>query len=168
MKLKIKDGRATVQAAKFETGEDLAKAIEAAVKKHFPKSTVQTSVRKRLGPGQSVYLFFAVAGSQNEVPNHIWENDISLTKLFIYGVDENGKLKDKLELSPVMGGSVLVKPEPGSHYAYDKIKVGLRKKTGTPEQILKALDSYFAKLAKTIKDNKDKIPENHLSLLKSI
>jgi hypothetical protein len=168
MKLKIKDGRAKVQAAKFETGEDLAKAIEAAIKKHFPKSTVKVSVQKSLGPGKSIYLFFAVAGSQNEVTNHIWQNDISLTKAFVYGVEESGKLKDTLEFEPAQGGSILSKPDPGTHYAYSHIKVGLRKKKGTPEQILKHIDSYFAKLAKAIKDNKDKIPEDHLKLLKSI
>jgi len=166
MKLKIKDGRAKL-AAKFTTGDELAKAIEAAIKKHFPKSHVKVWVHKGGIGGTTIGLDFAVAGDKSQVANGIWHNDISLTRGTIYGLEPDGNLKPTLEFDPALGGSILTKPTE-KYMAFGKLKVGLRKKKGTPEQILKHLDSYFAKLAKAIKDNRDKIPDDHLKLLKSI
>jgi len=166
MKLKIKDGLARVAASKFTTGEELAQALEAAIKKHFPKSMVSAQVKKMLGDNL-IYILFTVAGSKAEVLNGILENDISLTKIHIDGIDASGNLQEMLELRPVMGGSVLTNPTE-KHMAFGRLKVGLSKKKGTPEQILKHVDSYFGKLAKAIKDNADKIPERHKEILKSI
>ena len=169
MRLKIKEGRACIQgASKFATAEELAKAIEVAIRKSFPRSFLQVWVEMRGIGGPAINLNFAVAGSKAECPNNIWHNDISLTRGTIYGVDAEGNLKPKLEWDPALGGKIKVKPEPGSHYAFDSVKVGLRKKKGTPEQVIKHLDTYFKKLAKTLKENADRIPENNKILLKSV
>jgi hypothetical protein len=156
----------TRQAAKITTAEELAKAIEAVIKKHFPKSTIMVQAKSSLGK-QVISMFFAVAGSKSETVNSIWENDISLTKAFVYGVNDDGTLQDKLEFKPVMGGSITSKPTE-KHMAQGRIKVGLRKKKGTPEQIVKHLDTYFGKLLKTLKANSDQIMDRHKEPLKSI
>lgn len=166
MRLKIKDGKARL-AAKITTADDLAQALEEAIKKSFPKSTVAVRVQNSLGPGKVIYIFFAVAGSKSEVTNGIWENDISMTKIHIYGVNDDGTLKDQLDLHPVVGGSITTKPTE-KFMAQGRLKVGLRKKKGTPEQIVKHVDAYFAKLLKALKENSDKLFDEHKNLLKSI
>ena len=153
-------------ASKFTTGAELAEAIEAAIKKHFPKSMVSVKVQKGIG-GPAIYLFFVVAGSKAEVVNSILDNDISMTKAFIYGVTDGDKLKEKLRFDPFVGGSVTTKPTE-KHMAQGRLKVGLRKKTGTPEQILKHVDAYFGKLHKAITSNADQLQDEDKKLLKSI
>lgn len=143
--------------SRITTGHELAKAIEAKIKSHMPNSTVEVRQEKSLGE-TAVYLFFAVAGSKDQTVNKIWHNDISLTKAFVYGVNPDGSLKEKLEFDPAMGGSISTKA--GS------IKVGLRKRKGTPDQIIKHVDSYFKKLAATLKANKDQLDPRHVELLK--
>jgi hypothetical protein len=165
--MKLSEFIAAAAITKYSTGEELARAIESSIRKHFPKSYVSVNVASGIG-GPSIRLTFAVAGSKEEVPNKIWNNDISLTKGFIWGLNKDGTLKDKLEWDPAMGGSFLINPEQGSPNAFSKIKVGLRKKKGTPEQVVKHLDNYFKKLAATIKSNIDKIPEGNKKLLKSL
>ncbi|NIT79676.1 MAG: hypothetical protein GWN58_33510 [Anaerolineae bacterium] len=166
MKLKIKDGKAKL-AAKFTTGDELAKAIEAAIRKHFPKSHLKVWVSKGGIGGTTIDLDFAVAGSKSEVANGIWHNDISLTRAVIYGLDADGNLKERLEFHPAMGGSITTKPTE-KHMAQGRLKVGLRKKKGTPEQVLKHIDTYFKKLHKAIVDNADKLQDEDKKLLKSI
>lgn len=144
---------------KINDASAMAKAIETAIKKHFPKSTVNVSPKRALGK-PSIYLFFAVAGSRSEVNNGIWENDLSLTKAYINGVNDDGTLHPRMMFDPFMGGGIHTNPP--------YVKVGLRKKTGTPEQIVKHIDSYFAKLLSALKSNADKIPDSNKSLLKSI
>jgi len=45
----------------------------------------------------------------------------------------------------------------GSYMAYGRVKFGWRKKTGTPEQLLKHLDNYFKKMRKVVDANKDNL-----------
>lgn len=162
MKLKIRDGRALIQAG-ISNGPELATAIEKAIRKHFPKSLLKVKFRRH--PLKSsvgvINLFFVVAGSHDETVNKILDNDISLTRATIYGMDPEGNFTGKLEFDPFQGGSVWA--------GRDSIKVGLRKKTTPkPELLVKHIDTYFGKLLKTIKDNADKLDDEQRSLLKSI
>lgn len=149
--------------AKEYTADLLIAEINNVMKKHFPKSNSYAKLKTSLG--SDIFIYFTV-GAIGEQTNGIDDNDISMTKAFIWDIPAEGVIKNRLEFSPSQGGSIKVKPEEGSFYAFDKIKVGLRKKTGTPEQIVKHLDTYFAKLKKTIKDNLDRIPDKDLEYVK--
>jgi len=150
--------------AQITDAETLVGQIEKSIKSTFPKSFVKVVFQpKHFKP--SIYIMFAVGKDTSQWPYKIEQNDISLTKAHIWGMEKDGKLNDKIQFEASQGGSILAKPEPGSHMAYSSVKVGLRKKTGTPEQILKHIDSYFKKLKETLKKNRDKIPEDHLKLI---
>lgn len=154
-----------IRAGKFATAQDLVPAIEAAIRKHFPKSALRVMFQKGFKP--SISIFFTVGGSKEEYPNKIEHNDIARHTLHIWGMDDAGNLSDMLQCDPSSGGSVLLKSEDRAS-VLGSVKVGLRKKKGTPEQIVKHIDNYFGKLLKVIKSNADKIPDNHKALLKSI
>lgn len=143
--------------------DSFIKKIKSTISKQFPKSALNVVFSTNIKPG--IHISFAV-GKKGQWVNNISHNDISLTKAFIYGMDKEGALPDRMEFSPAMGGSIMIKPAEGSFYAFDTIKVGLRKKTGTPDQIIKHLDTYFKKLKKTLVDNRDKIPAEHYKLIK--
>lgn len=152
-------------AGKLTTAEELQHALEAAVKKHFPKSQVKTRFDPHSGRHSVVTLYFTVAGNKSELLNGITENDLSYTILFVYGIDQDGKLAPELSFEPVQGGSILIKPLPGSHMAYDSTKVPLRKKKGTPEQIVQHVDKYFENLHRMLVYNKNLLPDDHLKLI---
>jgi len=162
MKISIALKKAKSRQASIADGDALAKALEVVIKKHFPKSLVRVICEKNaLDPKKNsqVWITFAVAGSKEEVSMGYFENDISFTKIVIYGMDSEKNFTGPLKFDPRQGGSIWATPW---------IKVGLRKKTGTPEQIVKHTDQYFAKLLAMLKANADKIDENKKSLLKSI
>jgi hypothetical protein len=154
------------EGSAYTTAAELVPVIERTIRKHFPKSVVRAAFSANLKPGISIT--FAIAGSKAEVPNGIMQNDLSYTSLFIWGMDKEGNLAPTLQFDPSQGGSISTKPPEGSHLAFGNVKVGLRKKKGTPEQLLKHIDNYFAKLLKTLKANKDNLPAEQARMLKSV
>lgn len=155
------------ESTDFKTAAELVPAIEATIRKHFPKSALRVRSGSGLGSA-AISITFAIAGGKDEVPNGIMQNDLSYTSLWIYGMDKDGNLKPTLKFDPSQGGRVMVKPPEGSHLAFGSVKVGLRKKTGTPAQVLKHIDTYFGKLLKTLKANKDDLPNEQADMLKSV
>lgn len=154
------------EGSSYTTAAELTRAIESAIRKHFPKSALRVGFSHNLKPGISI--MFAIAGGKDEVPNGIMQNDLSYTTAFIWGTDKEGNLEPTLQFDPSQGGSIMVKPPEGSHLAFGSVKAGLRKKKGTPEQVLKHIDNYFAKLLKTLKANKDNLPARQADMLKSV
>lgn len=154
------------ESADLATAAELVPAIERAIRKHFPKSSLRVAFKPSLKP--SIQITFAVAGGKDEVPNGIMQNDLSYTSAFIWGMDKEGNLGPKLQFDPSQGGTVMTKPPEGSHLAFGSAKVGLRKKTGTPAQVLKHVDTYFTKLLKTLKANKGDLPDRQVGMLKSV
>jgi len=142
----------------IDTANDFVPEIEKVIKKHFPKSFVQVYHSTKLS--SSIHIQFAVGGKKDWA-NGIWQNDISWTSMLIFGFDDIGDIPGKLEFSPNQAGSFVIKPAPGSHMAYDRIKVPVRKKTGTPEAILKSIDKYFGDLKKSLKANKNNLSSSH-------
>lgn len=154
---------AALRRASITNGQQLAQALEQAIRKYFPRSALDLRVEQNnFDPRRSsdVWLTFAVAGSKAEAPGGYYENDLSYTKAVIHGLDADGNIAGPLSFEPRQGGSIATTPA--------WIKVGLKKKTGTPEQIVRHVEQYFAKLLATIKANADKIPERTKALLKSI
>jgi hypothetical protein len=153
-------------AAGTMNAEDLKKALEQAIKKHFPKSMVWGGVTKKGIGGPDITLNFTVAADKSQLANGIVHNDLSYTIFRVEGINEDGSVNDQVDLEPILGGSFFTKPTE-SHMALGKIKVRFAKKKGTPEQIVKHVDSYFAKLHQAINANLDKIPDSYLSRIKN-
>jgi len=143
----------------IETADEFVPMIEKTIKKHFPKSTVQVKFDTRFA--SAITIQFAV-GTKQDWSHGYFENDISRTTMMIWGFDKEGNMpKGKIQLDPHIAGKIYVIPGPGSYNAYDSVKVPIRKKTGTPEQVLKSIDKYFSDLKSTLKANKDKFSKSH-------
>ena len=121
-------------------GMDTSQII-AAYRKHFPNGWIQIS-ESSLGGKTSTFIKFGVQSTTNVV-NGISENDRGFHILKIEGQT----------LSLVVGGSLAVPPPAGSHLAFGSVKVGFRKKTGTPEQLIAYLAAYCAKLRAACLEN---------------
>lgn len=130
----------------------LMKEIENEYQTHFPNGFI--SVTYSSGILESIYLVFGVQSRSKHV-NNIMNNDPALHTLFMFGFDDGDFVSDKVRLSVSQGGSLLTKPDPDTHYAFGRVKTGLRQKTGTPTQVKKHLFKYFKKLRQTVEDNRD-------------
>lgn len=134
------------------TVESFKDDLTAAFKSKFPEANFSIRYTEQL---KSLYIVFGVQ-SPDKWNSNIQNNDPSLHKLFIYGLDE-GEFSDTLQLDIAQGGGLIVKPEEGSYYAYGRVKTGLRKKKGSPEQVKKHLVNYFTKLRNTVEANRDNL-----------
>lgn len=147
----------------IDNAEDFVKEIEKTIKKHFPKSYVHVYFSKNLTT--SLTIRFAV-GRKKDWSGGIIHNDIAHAIMSIWNIEENGDITGKLQFDPHHAGSYVISPGPDSYMAFDRIKVPVRKKTGTPEQILKSIDKYFGDLKKSLKTNFDKITPDHQKWVK--
>jgi len=139
--------------------QKLAKRIKTEIEKSMPPGYVLVcEVRSSLGR-KHIYLVTALEKDKSKWSNGIMMNDPALHKIIIYGVNEDDTLADKLEANIATGGKLMVKPDPGSHYAFGSVKFGWRKKKGTPDQIVKHFGNYFKKVKKVIQDNKGRLPK---------
>jgi len=152
------------ESANLDNANNVALEIESTIKRHFPKSYVRAKFEK--GLTASIYIMFTL-GDRNQYVNNIADNDIALVKAHIWNFNDDGSFDGKLEFEASQGGGIYVKPEEGSYMAMGRVKIGLRKKTGTPEQIIKHIDSYFGKLKKTLNDVKDRIMPDAYELIKN-
>jgi hypothetical protein len=147
------------------TVDDFCKNLESAIKKVFPKSYVNCKASTNLGA--SIHLSFALGKDKTEFGNGIIENDVLFHRFMIgwNSFAEGHFIKDKIVSELSVGGGLKVDPEPGSHMAFGRVKIGWRKKTATPEKMIKGMQDYFKKVRKVLTDNKDRIPERDMELI---
>ena len=154
---------------------DFLAIVEREYLKRFPKAWIDARAQKILG--FSIGIRFGIQ-PRGQWANKIVENDPAYTQLSVRGLtsaipDEPGPkllkiqpgdpnslaFKDIIDVDQLQG-NLRVKAEPGSHYAFNTVKVGWRKKKGTPEQVLKHIVNYFSKLRVAVDSNKDRLPDN--------
>lgn len=146
--------------------DDFVNKLDSIIRKHFPKSHVNVQVSKNLG--KEIDVFFTLGKNKSEWVNKIAENDPLYHRFMLAwnAFEDNEFTKDKFEAELSVGGSLKVLPGPKSYMAFDRVKIGWRKKTGTPEAILKHFDNYFNKMKKVLKDNFDNMTEEDRELNK--
>lgn len=148
-----------------DNASGLIPEIEKIIKKYFPKSYM--SIKFSTSITNSIWIRFAL-GTEKDWPSGYFENDIVSARMVIWGFEKDGSFPSgKLQYEPTNTGFV-IKPGPGSYNAYDRVKVPSRKKTGTPEQILKSIDKYFSDLKKSLRAHKGDIAPGHEYALKKI
>lgn len=146
---------------------ELAVEIKKIIQKHFPKSYIESYFSNRLYP--SIHIRFAL-GNKKDWSNGIIQNDIAFIVTTVDGFKEtsgkrttdNGNFDNDNKLTFDGGGfSFLVNPPEGSYLAYGRVKIPARKKTGTPDIILKHIDNVFGVLKKSLKDHSDDFSSDH-------
>lgn len=145
--------------------DDFVTKIQKTISKIFSKSFVKVNLSKRLG--KTIQISFLLGKDKSEWINGIPENDPMKHMLFIWldRMGDDNILPDKIGIELSQGGDLTVRPKEGSHLAYDRVKIGWRKKTGTPEQILKHIDNYFKKAKQVLLKNKDRMSSSHSHLV---
>ena len=138
-----------------------AKKLEATIKKHMPPGHIQV-IRfevNKYKPDQGQIYLVTTLQKPSEWTNGIIQNDPALQKFFIDGFTADGQVGAKLKAESIGSNSLMVKPEPGSRDYASSAKFGWRKKVGTAEQMLKHFDSYYTKVARIVKANKNNMKE---------
>lgn len=133
------------------TRDEFVSRIEKSFLKYFPNGELHSS-GSALGGDKSIFFYGALGGWKVTRQN----DPLSIDAWIHDGVDENGLMKDKITLE-WNSSSLSVNPPEGSYLVMDSVKLGFRKKSGTPEQVLKAIDNSFKKAAKIVKENIDNI-----------
>jgi hypothetical protein len=157
----------SLNEASSMTVDEFVKKLEATIKKIFPKSYIQIYASKNLGA--SITFRFALGKDKSEWVNGIIQND-PLFHTWMIGWNsftEGHFIKDKIEADMSVGGTLKIKPEEGSYMAFGRVKIGWRKKTDTPDKIIKHFDNYFKKVKQTLKSNKDNLPDEDKRLNKN-
>ncbi len=150
------------------TVDEFIDSLEKHITKLFPKSYVVVQLSKKLG--KSIYVKFTI-GDKNQWSNGIIQNDPCGHAFHIWGkgrdqdvINEDGSFNQSLEVTG--GGSLSVKPPEDSYLAYGSVKTSFRKKSGSPDKILKHLVTFFTKLKTIIKDNKDNFTDEDKLVVK--
>lgn len=105
----------------------------------------------------SITVRFGLIGEQSDVSNNIRENDPMYHVIIVRGFSDDGVAGQKLEAESAVGGSISVNPPKNSHLAMGREKIGWRKKTDSPEKVLKHFDKYFEKMRKAMKKHESDI-----------
>ncbi len=155
----------SINEANMPTVDEFTSGLESVIKKVFPKSFVRVTASTNLGA--SIGLVFALGGGKNEWSNGIIENDVLFHRFMIgwNSFTEGHFIKDKIVAELSTGGSLKIDPAEGSYYAFDRVKIGWRKKTAPPDKMIKSMGDYFKKVKKVLVDNKDKIPQRDMELI---
>jgi len=146
--------------------DDFVVQLDAAIRKIFPKSYVE--VRASTNLGKSISVRFTLGKDKSEWTNGIIQNDVLFSSWMVgwNSFDDEGNfIKDKIEADISTGGSLKIDPGEGSRMAFDRAKIGWRKKTAPPDKIIQHFTNYFKKAKKVLKDNKDKIPQRDMELI---
>jgi hypothetical protein len=146
--------------------DDFVLQLDAAIRKIFPKSYIE--VRSSSSLGKSISVRFTLGKDKSEWTNGIIQNDVLFSSWMVgwNSFDNEGNfIKDKIEAEISTGGSLKIVPGEGSHMAFDRAKIGWRKKTASPDKIIQHFTNYFKKAKKVLKDNKDKIPPRDMELI---
>lgn len=141
------------------TPQDFCDQFTVLFKKLFPHSAVGAKVTKNLGT--SIYISFTLGKDKSEYSNGILQNDPMLHGIWVYGLTPEGDaFKSIVELSPSQGGlAVKYRPDPKDRFpmSMTHLKTGLRKKSGTAEDCLKALLQWLPKLRDLVRANADDV-----------
>ena len=111
------------------------KKIEDGYKKIFLKSGIHVTNKQALGSSISIGL--TLGKDKSEYASGIIQNDPFFQHIWIKP-DTNGELPEKMTVTN-QGGTMYVKSK-NPYLAFDRIKFGWRKKSGTPDVILKHID----------------------------
>lgn len=144
--------------------EKWVEKLDAELKQILPKSFIQVRFVTRLG--KSIQVDMTLGKDRSEWANGIEHNDPLRQTIFIWAESQHDKwpesgLPEKLKAEN-SGGTLLVKPAPGSFYAFDRVKLGWRNKTGTPDVIFKYIVDYVKKVKNIITENNDKLPYENI------
>lgn len=151
------------EAKKITDVDTFVDAIDSTIRKIFPKSYINVKYSERLT--KSIGISFTIGNGKSEYANGIINNDPAHHTFHIW-LDKmvDGVLPPKVVTEIGTGGTLYVKDETG-RMAFNTIKVGWRKKTGTPQQTVKHFDTYFKKLMKAFVDNKENLVQSHYELI---
>ena len=130
--------------------KEMAKEIEEAIQKIFPKSVIKCNVGGRFAWSISIYFTLGT-----RYANGIDDNDPCRTSINIW-LNQDGSMADKLKVECNRGGGVDIKSV-NPHYAYDHVKAGWRNFTCKKEDVVKKLVEFFTKYKEVIKANIDKM-----------
>lgn len=129
--------------------------------KLFPKS--YHNIRLATILGDVVSFSFGIL-ARDKIPSNIVQNDPAFHSGLIQDLKNKNEFEDKITID-FTSASLAIKPD-NPYMAYGRLKTGWRKKTGTPEQVLKHFVDYLKKLRKTIDDNFDKFHEREQELMR--
>lgn len=142
-----------IEAAVPSTGNELAEALKTVIKKHFPKSFIQSNFSTNISA--AVMIKFAFGLNQSDWPNGIIQNDPLFHQFTIRGGFNNeGKIIEKNLTTDILVGGRLSKGGRGLI-----AKLPWRKKSGNVSAILKHFDVYFGRIKKIFEENKDKLED---------
>jgi len=145
--------------------ETWAQKLQNEIQEIFPKSFVRCIVdNKSSFGGVWITLQMTLGGKgETEVTLH---NDPMYGLFFIQNAQDrhgsfpsDGTMPEKIMVDTNIGGSLHVKPDQPSMYAYERVKLNWRKKTGTPDVVAQYIVNYFKKAKEIIKENKERLPE---------
>lgn len=125
-------GKAQKSAAGEELPADVQKfthAIGGIIRKHFPKGYTEVRADSRFG-SSGIYVATATKPA-NEQKNGIIQNDPAYQTFWMHGSFTDAGMNPKIKIEMSQGSKVY----------------GWRNKSGSPEQILKYLDAYYARLS---------------------
>lgn len=128
---------------------ELIAGIEAAFKKYFPNGMIKAQTKKTIG-SWGVSVNAAMIGQQSDQQSNIWRND-PIYMMFTIEGNPDAYVAERLL------GNVSVKPEAGSHYAMDTIKVPFRKSRGDVKKMIKTFDTHFSRVKAVVKENEANI-----------
>lgn len=130
------------------TADDLVAAIEGAIAKIFPESFVRVRFTAELSP--VIHIMFAFT-QQDGWPNRIIENDRAFHRIFVGNgeIAADGTVPPRLRTELLTGGTVY-----GPNVT-NGVRVGWRNRTGTPQQIVKHIATYFGRLATVLREHPD-------------
>lgn len=139
------------------TAQSLVQEIEKIMGKYFPTSIHWARFDNMIYP--VVTVLFQI-GQKKDYYNQIMENSPIKISLTIEGFNNDGSLKKDIITMEPHAGSMCVKSV-SPYMVYDRVKFPIRKKTGNPDSILKAIDKLFSESLKIIKANFDKMTPEH-------
>jgi hypothetical protein len=112
-------------------------AIERMYARHF-RGEFRAVAETKFG-SNSIFIGFTLL-PKSEWANGIQRNDPSYHQIWMHDSYSNSGLADRITVELSMGGSVRTPSR-------DRVKVGWRNGTGSPANVLKKFERYFAKLA---------------------
>lgn len=148
------------------TVDEFMKELEKAIRKSFPKSYVNIQASTNIGA--SIHVVFAIGKDKSEWSNGIIQNDPMIHKFMIgfRQFSEGVFTSEKILAELSQGGTLMIMPEEGSYMAFGSVKLGWRKKTATPDKIVKHFENYFKKAKQILKNNEDNLDRKHYELIK--
>ena len=121
----------------------------------FPNAKINASVYSGIGEPTFSVSFYLI-GEKADQSYQIVDNDPMLCKFIAHLPCEHPTKDTKFKLERLMG-SLSLKPEEGSYFAMDSLKITHRKSTGNIDKQVDNLVKYFTKGAKTLIENKDNL-----------